>query len=116
MEGLFVRNIFRIPVNQNCASCAFREATTSEKKRYCTNYDMTVEPHDVCCCWRMRQTLRLAGSGRGHVKRIEYLKFLMFVREDESQRRQAGELLPPKPISDIRREFEEQFGSIFSNY
>ena len=47
------------------------------------------------------------------MKRKEYLMFLVSVRDDEKLAWQLGLKIEPKPIEDIRAEFEAEHGSIY---
>ena len=51
----------------------------------------------------------------GRVKRREYLMYLAEIRKEEKYRHAAGCRIEPKPIEEIRAEFEAQHGSIYIN-
>ena len=50
---------------------------------------------------------------QGKVKRREYLMYLAEIRKEEKSRHAAGCRIEPKPIEEIRVEFEAQHGSIY---
>ena len=61
----------------------------------------------------MSEQMEAAGSGRGKVKKKEYLKFVLEVREDESLADQLGIKFQHKTLEQIRQDFEAKNGSIF---
>ena len=61
----------------------------------------------------MRKRINVSGMSRGRVKRKEYLKYLVGVREGEMIARQIGLTIKTKSIEEIRMDFEKEFGSIY---
>ena len=51
----------------------------------------------------------------GKVKKKQYLDYLVKVRHDEQLARNWGLHVSWKSIGEIRKEFEEQYGSIYIN-
>ena len=62
---------------------------------------------------RLRELEKVSGMSRGRVKRKEYLKYLVGVREGEMIARQIGLTIKTKSIEEIRMDFEKEFGSIY---
>ena len=67
----------------------------------------------VCGDWEMSEQLEALGCEHGHVQRREYQLTLLEVRASEGLAELRGEVITPKPLEDIRREFEDQHGSRF---
>jgi len=65
----------------------------------------------VCGDWEMSEQLENLGCERGHVQRREYQLTLLEVRASEGLAELRGEVIEPKPLEDIRKEFEDQHGS-----
>lgn len=49
----------------------------------------------------------------GKVKKKQYLDYLVRVRYEEQRARDIGMRIAWKSIAEIRKEFEEQYGSIY---
>ena len=62
---------------------------------------------------KARWRIKPGRSGWGRVKRKEYLMFLVAIREEEHQARMLGLKIKAKSIEAVRREFEENYGSIY---
>ncbi len=67
----------------------------------------------VCGDWEMSEQLEALGCEHGHVRRREYQLTLLEVRASEGLVEMRGEAITPKPLEDIRREFEAEHGSRF---
>ena len=52
----------------------------------------------------------------GRVKRKEYLQYLLSVRKAERHSELLGLNVEPKPIEQVRAEFEAEHGSIYMNF
>ena len=61
----------------------------------------------------MSSQLENLGCEHGHVQRREYQLTLMEVRASEGLAEMRGETVTPKPLEDIRKEFENEHGSRF---
>ena len=107
------RNSHGILVNRCCASCKFKDLTRLMTARFCTEHHKGVKPRDCCKQWALSGQLEAAGRGGGQVKRRDYLRYLLEVREDESLADQLGIRTPHKTIDQIRSEFEKNHGSIY---
>ena len=113
VNGMGYRNIYGILINRCCASCKFKDLTRLMTSRYCLQHHKSVKPKGCCKQWAISDQLEAAGSGRGKVKRREYLRYLLEVRSDESLADQLGIHAPHKTIDQIRQEFETNHGSIY---
>ena len=111
----FKANGYGIAIPKRCATCAHKGQTRLMTKRQCLAHEKEVKPKGVCSLWKMSDQMKAAGRGGGRIKRIEYLKYLASVRETESIALQNGLTIKPKPIAEIRSEFEQEHGSIFIN-
>ena len=67
----------------------------------------------VCGDWEMSEQLETLGCEHGHVQRREYQLTLLEVRASEGLAELKGENVTPKPLEDIRKEFENEHGSRF---
>ena len=110
-----VISTFHIHVRRCCASCAHKDLTRAVSSRYCSVHDKTVKPGDCCNMWRLSEQLKNAGNALGKVKRYDYLMYALNIRHSEAEKEELGEVFEPQSISDIRREFEQEHGSIYLN-
>ena len=108
-----MRNKNGIEVKECCASCAYKDLTRLMTARLCTQHHKSVKPAEWCEQWALSEQLEAAGSSGGKVKRKEYLKYVLEVRDEESLANQLGISKPQKTIDQIRQEFEKNNGSIF---
>ena len=111
----FVANGYGIAIPKRCATCAHKGQTRLMTRRHCLVHDKEVKPKNVCSLWQMSSQMKAAGLGGGKVKRREYLKYLALVRGDENIAKQNGLKIMPKSVDAIRREFEQEHGSIYIN-
>ena len=112
----FTKNSEFISVKKCCASCAFKGFTKDLAMRRCNLLHEDVEPLGVCRKWQMSDQMKQAGTpGDGRVKRKEYLRFLLEVREAEWRAEEQGQAVPEKSIEEIRALFEQKHGSIYFN-
>ena len=107
------RNSYGILINRCCASCKFKDLTRLMTARFCLKHQKGVKPRSYCKQWEMSEQMQAAGLSGGKVKKKEYLKYVMEVREDESLADQLKIQFPHKSISQIRKEFEAKNGSIY---
>ena len=110
-----VKNRYDIMVKVCCASCEFRQVVNDG--RICGLVKSPVVSGHCCSQWQMDKRLQDAGRGGGKVKKCHYLTFYMdrwiAQRNDlEARRISALEL---RSTEDIRREYNEQYGSEFIN-
>ena len=82
-------------------------------RRYCSLTRRPVRAGYVCGDWEMSEQLENLGCEHGHVQRREYQLTLMEVRASEGLAEMRGETVTPKPLEDIRKEFENEHGSRF---
>ena len=60
----------------------------------------------------MSDQMKAAGKSGGKIKHRKYLAYLASIREEEALARQLGTVFLPKSVEAIRREFEQEHGSI----
>ena len=111
----FTVNGYGVVIRKCCASCLHKGQTRLMTKRHCSEHDKDVSPTGLCSLWEMCDQVKAAGLGGGRVKRREYLKYLALVRGDENIAKQNGLKIMPKSVDAIRREFEQEHGSIYIN-
>ena len=109
------KNDFGVAVKKCCMSCAHRDCTRLWGTRYCNELHVEVGRYTACGQWQMSDQMKAAGKGGGKIKRRRYLAYLASIREEEALARQLGAGFLPKSIEAIRREFEQEHGSIFIN-
>lgn len=109
----YYRNAFGIVIKQCCASCAHKDMMKASPNRYCTEHEQIVKACHVCSLWQMSNQMKAAGMSRGRVKRKEYLRYLVNVRQEEMIARQIGLTITVKSIEQIRLDYEKEFGSIY---
>lgn len=107
-----VPNKYGIMINKNCASCA-NKCLDDFARRNCRLTRKMVRASNVCDSWQMISQLENLGCEHGHVQRREYQLTLLEVRASEGLAEMRGEAITPKPLEDIRREFEAEHGSRF---
>ena len=107
-----VPNKYGIMINKQCASCA-NKCLDDFARRHCQLTKRPVRAGFVCGDWEMSSQLENLGCEHGHVQRREYQLTLMEVRASEGLAEMRGEAVTPKPLEDIRREFENEHGSRF---
>ena len=76
---------------------------------------MLVEPGDVCADWQLNSCLKNVGKEKGRIKSKAYLDFILKKRLAEDYRIELGVLSEDdrQPVKEIRREYEEKYGSIY---
>ena len=117
MKRKFTRNEHGVKVKMCCASCQKRKIT-SEEGRVCGLSGKPVSGCHRCKHWEMSRRLQNAGMSGGLVKSWSYLCYYrerwIGQREDVIARRiKADEMLS---TADIRKEFEQEHGSIYINF
>ena len=110
---ILMRNSHGIEIKKCCASCKHKDLTRLLSARFCSLHQKKVKPREGCKQWEMSEQMQAAGLSGGKVKKKEYLKYVLDVREDESLADQLKIQFPHKSISQIRREFEAKNGSIY---
>lgn len=109
-EPKFTRNAFGIQVKRCCASCAYKQLNRTVSERVCAIHNKDVGVCEVCPMWKMSQLLQSFCMSEGQIKRREYQLYLLKIREREAESNVEEEM----SIEDIRREFESQYGSIYT--
>jgi len=104
----FITNDRGIVIKKCCASCIHMEPE-NEFRRKCKIGEGSVRPSGLCSDWAMRENLRNAGKGDGKIKKKRYLKYV----HDYVHPTPPAE---PVSINTIRREYEEEYGSIYLNF
>ena len=107
-----VPNRYGIMINKCCASCA-NKCLDDFARRECRMTKRRVKAGYVCGDWEMSEQLETLGCEHGHVQRREYQLTLLEVRASEGLAELKGENVTPKPLEDIRKEFENEHGSKF---
>ena len=111
-----MRNRNGIEIKKCCASCRFRQIS-SEKGRFCKKHKKTVKAGWLCKDWEMNPDLEHAGDSGGQVKCTKYLDYY---RKRWLEQREAvitGNMKPEDMLTteQIRKEYNEQYGSEFIN-
>ena len=117
MKKQFTRNEHGVKVKMCCASCQKRKIT-SEEGRACGLSGKPVSGCNRCKHWEMSRRMQNAGMSGGQVKSWSYL---CYYRERWIQQREdviAGRIKADEMLSvaDIRKEFEQEHGSIYINF
>ena len=112
----YVLNQQGLRVRKCCASCMHKTETTSDKYRECLKHGIIVSPGDVCNDWMMSKPLRMAMKSEGRIKRIDYLMFVLNVRQSEWEAHDQGLDVTPVSAEQLRTEFEQEHGSIYINF
>ena len=107
-----VPNRYAIMIKKCCASCQHK-CLDDFARRNCLMTRKRVRAGYVCGDWEMSSQLETLGCEHGHVQRREYQLTLMEVRASEGLAEMRGETVTPKPLEDIRKEFEKENGSRF---
>ena len=103
-------NRYGIMVKKCCASCQHK-CLDDFARRECQMIRRRVKAGYVCGDWEMSEQLETLGCEHGHVQRREYQLTLLEVRASEGLAEMKGLTISPKPLEDIRKEFEDQHGS-----
>lgn len=109
------RNKHDIRMARCCMSCAYKVITEQNKLRFCMLDQLTHRRCHMCHDWQMNAQMQGAGTSGGRIKRREYLMYALAIRCEEQEEADAGEEIEPKSIEEIRKEFENLYGSIFLN-
>ena len=110
-----MKNRFGIEVLPCCASCGRR--LINIEGRQCSLNGNPVAASDCCDHWEMEKGLQNAGRGGGKVKKCHYLVFYMERWLEQRHAYESGEISAAELRSDedIRKEYEEEHGSIYIN-
>ena len=117
MKKNFVRNEHGVNIKVCCASCKQRKVE-SDSGRVCRLSGCEVKSNHCCQQWEMNRRLQNAGMSGGRVKSWRYLTYY---RERWIAQREAviaGQISADVmlTVEDIRREYEQEHGSIFINF
>ena len=110
----YVTNGYGARVKKQCASCQYRNVE-NDGTRFCPLLGMKVRQKFGCKRWKMDRSCEVASMRMGKVKRKEYLVFALAVRREEWEDIRNGIITEQDclPVDEIRRMFEESFGSIY---
>ena len=111
-----MRNRNGIEIKKFCSSCKFRQIC-SDKGRFCRKHQKTVKAGGLCEDWEMNPDLEHAGDSGGQVKCAKYLDYYRKRWLEQREAYEAGRLRAEDLLSteQIRKEYNEQFGSEFIN-
>ena len=111
-----MRNRNGIEIKKCCASCRFRQIS-SEKGRFCIKHQKKVKAGWLCEDWKMSPNLEHAGDAGGQVKCAKYLDYYRKRWVGQREAVIAGKMKPEDMLTaeQIRKEFEQEHGSIFIN-
>ena len=95
------RNKRGIKVKRCCASCKHKDID-NDGNRYCKlGYDSC----DTCKKWRMSKALRNCGTPFGVIKSIEYLRYVLDIRDREMNSSSMVNWGKLRDIKEIRQEY-----------
>ena len=107
-------NKYGFVINKCCASCKYKELTDLMKPRLCTLHNKHVKAKGLCENWEINENLlKIGGYKDGRVKKKEYFKYLIAVREREQMLEDKGKVVKPKTIEHVRENFNKKMGSLF---
>ena len=111
-----MRNRNGIEIKKCCASCRFRQIN-SQRGRHCTEHKMKMEAGWLCKDWDMSPDLEHAGDSGGQVKCTKYLDYYRKRWLEQREAYEAGRLKAEDMLTaeQIRKEYNEQYGSEFIN-
>lgn len=114
----FSRNAFGIRIKQTCFVCSHCEMERAINVRKCNKHNKKVSKGSVCDDWNMNEPLSKAGGpSRGRIKKLHYLLYVLDIRvNEEQQQEESQETVAVRSIEEIRKEYEELFGSIYINF
>jgi len=111
---LYAKNSRGVEIKKCCASC---EHIAINNHGFHTCRKMLLNVNSDFCCpeWSMAANFINVGDATGKVKSAKYLNYVKLIREEESEliRQGAGADEARKPISLIRQEYEQLYGSIY---
>lgn len=107
---MYTINTYGIPIKICCASCKHCDHSRASPPRLCLRYGCVISRCRQGRDWQMSKAMKAVGKGNGKIKRKEYLRYLLQTRQDEEQ---SGKR--PKGITQIRKDFEKQFGDMYYN-
>ena len=112
-----MRNRNGIEIKKCCASCRFRQIN-SEKGRFCKKHQKKVKAGWLCEDWEISKGLQGAGDSGGRIKSWKYLTYYRERWTEQRESYQAGGLRIESLLTteQIRKEYEEQFGSIYISF
>ena len=90
-----------IRVKRCCASCKNKEIDNFGNRHCAKGFDSC----ETCRCWRMRDELRNAGTPFGVIKSKEYLRFVLEIRDRETNSTCYVKRGPQRDINEIRKEY-----------
>ena len=111
-----MRNRNGIEIKNYCASCRFRQIS-SQRGRFCNKHQKKVKAGGLCKQWEMNPGLEHAGDSGGQVKCAKYLDYYRKRWIGQREAVIAGKMKPEDMLTaeQIRKEYEQEHGSIFIN-
>lgn len=111
-----MKNKYGIKIKKCCGSCLLRQIK-NEEGRICKLSGESVKGSFLCENWVMHHRLENAGMGGGNVKSLKYLNYYrerwLKQQEDLVAKRITADAFVS--AADIRKEFNELYGSEFIN-
>ncbi len=117
MKKMYVRNEHGVMIKMCCASCKLRKIE-SDEGRVCGLNGNKVKASHCCKQWEMSRRLQNAGMSGGRVKSWRYLTYYRERWVAQREALIAGRITADAmlTVEDIRREFEQEQGSIYINF
>lgn len=103
----FVRTKYGTLIRKCCATCIHKNVH-GEFTRLCDAGEGIVRPKHICANWEMQPKFDNAGKADGRIKKRRYLYFVQ-----EYQQPKKGPLVP---ATQIRKEYEEEYGTVFLDF
>ena len=109
-----LRNAQGIKVKRCCLSCTHK-FYDSRGQRRCDLCQLRVGTKDGCDRWEMHAAMKQAGLCPGKVKRKDYLRFVLKVRQEENELLEEKRitLKQCKTVEKLRTEFGKEIYEIF---
>lgn len=102
-------------VKKCCASCQHKDINIFGV-RHCLLTGRRIRAKKVCDCWIMSNQLAQLGMETGGIKCRAYQLHMMSVRVEEAEMMGADTEVTQASVEEIRKDYEEQYGSIYINF
>ena len=106
------RNYRGIKVKRCCASCANKFIDDLGRRHCVLGYTSC----ETCRHWHMRDELRNAGNPHGVIKTKEYLRYVLDIRDRETNSTCYVKRGPQRDINEIRKEYSSTNKEISSGF
>jgi len=109
-----LRNAQGIKVKRCCLSCTHK-FYDSRGQRRCDLCQLRVGVKDGCDRWEMNAAMKQAGLRQGKVKRQDYLRFVLKVRQEENKLLEEKRITLEqcKTVEELRKEFGKEIYEMF---